>query len=93
MVSMTEFNQSPSAVARRVVDDGVTVKVTRHGRVVLRVVPELPDDDPFETLVESGFITRSRKSGSGRRIAQGDPVPLSASIDELLEEVRGDTIV
>ena len=90
---MTEFNQSPSAVARRVVDDGVTVKVTRHGRVVLRVVPELPDDDPFETLVESGFITRSRKSGSGRRIPQGDPVPLSASIDELLEEVRGDTIV
>lgn len=86
---MTEFNQQVSAVARRVVEHGETVRVTNRGRVVLRLVPEpQPTGDVLEALVSSGLA--SPPETDHRAIGRRKPVKLSRDIDELINEVNAD---
>ena len=55
---MTEFNQRVSSITRRVIEGGTPVQVTRHGKPVLRLIPEVPDaGDPVESLLTLGLAT------------------------------------
>ena len=88
-ISMTEFNQQVSAVTRRVIESGETIKVTNRGRVVLRLVPEPSvSDDPLEALVAIGMATAPTMPH--RRLSGRRPVRLSADLGQLLEETRAD---
>ena len=89
---MTEFNQQVSSITRRVVARRVPVQVTRHGKPVLRLVPETPAlEDPVESLIALGLATppvRAPRSWKGR-----EPVALSRRLDDLLEETRSDAVL
>lgn len=88
-ITMTEFNQRVSAVAREAIEQGEAVRITKRGRVVLRLVPE-PDssDSPIEALFAAGLATPPRREHL--RIEHRAPVALSRSIDELIEETSSD---
>ncbi len=85
---MTEFNQRVSAIARRVIEQGETIRVTNRGRVVLRIVPEPPYEDSLAGLVDSGQAVAP--SGPHRKRAGRAPVRLSRDLDALLDETRAD---
>lgn len=86
---MTEFNQRVSSIARKVIDGGLPVQVTKHGRPVLRLVPETPDmADPLESLVALGLATPPARAPHSWK--NQEPVPLSRPLDELLEDSRSD---
>ena len=54
---MTTLNQNPSEVAK-LVEAGEVVQVTRHGKPVLRIVPEPTATDPLGPLVAAGLLTQ-----------------------------------
>jgi prevent-host-death family protein len=88
-VTMTELNQRTSAITREVTEGGETVRVTNHGKTVLRLVPEKPaSDDPLQRLIDAGLATPARDPGAFD--PAGEPVPTSRPLDELLEETRAD---
>lgn len=88
-ITMTEFNQQVSAVARRVVEEGETVRVTNRGRVVLRIVPEpQARGDVLESLISAGLASKPEREH--RPIGPREPVALSRDLDELLAEVNAD---
>ncbi|MFT4202059.1 type II toxin-antitoxin system Phd/YefM family antitoxin [Gordonia sp. (in: high G+C Gram-positive bacteria)] len=89
-ITMTEFNQRVSAVTREVIERGEAVRVTNRGRVVLRVVPEpVGAASGVEALIEAGLANRPKRPHA--RWAGRPSVVLSRSVEELLDEVRGDT--
>lgn len=91
-ITMTEFNQQVSAVARRVVEQGETVRVTNRGRVVLRLVPEPESSgEALEALVASGLAT-GPTSAHQPRVGR-ERVEISKDLDELLEETRSDASI
>ncbi|MGV1005558.1 MAG: type II toxin-antitoxin system Phd/YefM family antitoxin [Candidatus Nanopelagicales bacterium] len=55
-VPMTQLNQHPNEVTR-LVEAGEVVQVTRHGRPVLRMVPEPTATDPLGPLMAAGVLT------------------------------------
>lgn len=85
---MTELNQRVSAITRRVVEQGETIRVTNRGRVVLRLIPEPSGEHSLDALIASGEATPP--TGRHRRRSGRTPVRLSADLDELLEESRSD---
>ncbi|MGO1399140.1 MAG: type II toxin-antitoxin system Phd/YefM family antitoxin [Brevibacterium yomogidense] len=88
-ITMTEFNQRVSAVAREAIEQGEVVRITNRGRVVLRLVPE-PDsaDSPIEALFAAGLAAPPRREHP--RIEHRAPVSVSRSVDELIEETNSD---
>lgn len=88
-ITMTELNQRISAVTRDVIENGESFQVTNRGRAVLRLVPEVQNsDNPIESLLNAGLATPPKR---GHRRLTAHRVPLSRSIDELLDEVNSDT--
>lgn len=91
-VTMTELNQQVSSITRLVVDRGVPVQVTKHGRPVMTLVPEVPESaGPVEALIAAGLAsppTRRRRSWRGV-----ERVRLSRPLDDLLDETRADADV
>ncbi len=88
---MTELNQRVSTITREVIETGEPVQVTKHGDVVLRIVPELRDAmDPLERLIAAGKAMPPRSRGEGVKWSDLPPVVLSRPLDELVEEERRD---
>ncbi|WP_336662659.1 type II toxin-antitoxin system Phd/YefM family antitoxin [Leucobacter sp. USHLN154] len=89
-ITMTEFNQRVSSVARNAIERGETVRVTNRGRVVLRLVPEpVSSGDPIDELVAAGLASAPRRGH--RPIGHRSPVRLSRDLDELIAEVSDDS--
>ncbi|WP_035280128.1 type II toxin-antitoxin system Phd/YefM family antitoxin [Brevibacterium album] len=91
-ITMTEFNQRVSAVVSEAIARGETVQVTKHGRAVLRLVPETPaGEDPVQSLIDSGLASAPRRAHSP--IGARPPVPLTHDLDDLIAAVNADADV
>jgi antitoxin (DNA-binding transcriptional repressor) of toxin-antitoxin stability system len=94
-ITMTELNQRISAVTREVIESGEPVQVTNRGRAVLRLVPEptavaVTAQERLQQLIDAGLATPARQPH--QPLPRKEPVRLSRSIEELLEEDRADRI-
>lgn len=88
-ITMTELNQHISSITRDVIERGEPVVVTKRGRPVLRLVPEVPAaDDPLAALVATGKASPPTSMSS--KTVRRAPVTLSRPLDELLDEERAD---
>lgn len=88
-ITMTELNQHISSITREVIERGEPVIVTKRGRPVLRLVPEVPaSDDPLAALVAAGKA--SPPSSKSTQTVKRAPIALSRPLDELLAEERAD---
>lgn len=86
---MTEFNQRVSSITRRVVENKIPVQVTKHGKPVLRLIPETPDmDDPVESLIALGLASPPARAPQSWR--DREKVALSRPLEDLLDESRSD---
>lgn len=54
-VSVREFSYNPSAMFARV-EHGETLEVTRHGRVIARLVPTAGDMSRYSDLIAKGIV-------------------------------------
>jgi prevent-host-death family protein len=88
-ITMTELNQHISAITREVIERGEPVTVTKRGRPVLRLVPEVAaTDDPLAALVAAGKA--SPPMSMSVETVRRAPVALSRPLDEALAEERAD---
>ena len=69
------------------VEAGETVQVTRHGKPILRIVPEPTPHDPLAALSAAGLLTPAATS---EPLPVGAPVLPIDQIDELLDALRAD---
>ena len=53
-VSIRDFSYNPSAMFARV-EKGETLEVTRHGKVIARLVPTAPDMSRYADLIAKGI--------------------------------------
>ncbi|MDN6659778.1 MAG: type II toxin-antitoxin system Phd/YefM family antitoxin [Acidipropionibacterium jensenii] len=88
-ITMTELNQHISSITRDVIERGEPVVVTKRGRPVLRLVPEVPAAaDPLAALIATGKASPPTSMSS--KTVRRAPVTLSRPLDELLDEERAD---
>jgi prevent-host-death family protein len=59
-VTVREFSYNPSAIFARV-EDGETIEVTRHGRVVAVMIPPPRGHSRYEELVAQGAIRPAQR--------------------------------
>lgn len=85
-VSMTEFNQRPSRVARLAADADVIV--LRRGKPVLKIthVGQDEPDDPLDALIRSGLVRPPR---SGSREQPLPSIRTDVDLDAALAGQRG----
>ena len=60
-VSVREFSHNPSAVLSRA-ENGETIEVTKHGRVVAMLVPPPRAQSRFDELVAQGAIRPAERN-------------------------------
>lgn len=88
-ISMTDFNRQVSAITRRVVEGGETIRVTNRGKVVLRLVPEAPhSENSLDMLTAANLASAPTKPLL--RVSTDKKVELSADLDDLLDELNAD---
>lgn len=85
-VSMTEFNQHPSRVAKLAANDEVVV--LRRGKAVLRIVGVDPAslDDPVDRLIGAGLAHPPRRSQ--RRTTPFPSIDTDIDLGAMLETDR-----
>ena len=59
-VTVREFSYNPSAIFARV-EDGETIEVTRHGRVVALMIPPPRGQSRYDELVAQGAIRPAQR--------------------------------
>ncbi len=77
--------------ASRYIDEaahGQAIDVTRHGRIVARIVPAAPENDRLAELVAAGIIEPAEESGSLLDIEPLPPEPGKPLPSEILQEMR-----
>ncbi|MFT4298281.1 MAG: type II toxin-antitoxin system Phd/YefM family antitoxin [Aeromicrobium sp.] len=88
-VTLTQLNQRTSAITREIVESGEPVQVTNRGKVVLRMIPEVPPaQDRLAELIALGLARPAVAPGQWQ--PRRKPATLSRPIDEILDEVRAD---
>ncbi|WP_454132529.1 type II toxin-antitoxin system Phd/YefM family antitoxin [Microbacterium lacticum] len=85
-VSMTEYNQHPSRVARAVEAEGEVV-VMRRGRPVLRIVRVDDTSDPVEAMIAAGVLTAPRAESPRSQRPLPGPAALT-DVGALLDDDR-----
>lgn len=87
---MSVLNQRPSEVVK-MVEAGETVQITRHGRPVLRLVPEPMTGDPLDALEAAGLLTpaRSPSPAPRRTTPLMSPEDADRTLAEISDDVRG----
>lgn len=85
---MTVLNQHPSEVTK-LVEAGETVQVTRHGKAVLRLVPEPTAADPLGPLIAAGLVGEAVRPQ--RAPHRAEPLLSEQRADEALAWLSEDT--
>lgn len=73
--------------ASRYIDEaahGQAIDITRHGRIVARIVPAAPRDDPLADLIAAGLARPPEESGS---LLDIEPVPYQPGDRSASEEL------
>lgn len=91
-VSVREFSYNPSAVFSRV-EEGETVQVTRHGKIIAVMVPGSGTLGRYSDLVARGLIRlKTTTTGDLDRLTRyevpGDTSPLDVLLAEREEDER-----